>query len=213
MGGSVDAAAAARTLEGAYAVIRSLITTPASATELQMIKGTSFEPASQTSDAMITAWLDIDTYGLVSISEQRRIRDTISAADLQRVAERLFRENSIASVIVGNEEALKAEFAADKIQLVGSAVPGNRAQDQFPPGNADPSSKTATPTGVVPAVSVGPEARSLGPPEDGQQHRCPATSSGSGDCAQPDRRTQIRPWSDASPSVSLAGHAVPVPPR
>ena len=53
MGGSVDAAAAARTLEGAYAVIRSLITTPASATELQMIKSTSFEPASQTSDAMI----------------------------------------------------------------------------------------------------------------------------------------------------------------
>lgn len=152
MGGSVDAAAAARTLEGAYAVIRSLITTPASATELQMIKSTSFEPASQTSDAMIAAWLDIDTYGLVSISEQRRIRDTISAADLQRVAERLFRENSIASVIVGNEEALKAEFAADKIQLVGSAVPGNRAQDQLSPGKADPSSKTATPAGVVPAV-------------------------------------------------------------
>lgn len=118
MGSSVDGASATRTLETAYAVIKSLTSSPASANELEMVKGFSFGLANQTADALANAWLDIDTFGLKPIDEQLKQRTSISAADLQRVAGRLFGSKVIATVIVGDTAQLKAEFAPDGVQLL-----------------------------------------------------------------------------------------------
>ena len=153
MGASVDGAAGAKTLEAAYALIKSLVDTPASPAELEMVKGFSFGLTNQTSDAMVTAWLDIDTYDLPSIAEQLQLRNAISAADLQRVAGRLFKDKSFASVIVGNLEQLKTEFAADKIQLVTDSRPEkNKAAEQSPPKKTDPVHKTPAPPNATPAI-------------------------------------------------------------
>ena len=115
MGSSVNAAAATKTLESAYAVIKSLVNSPASAAELEMVKGFSFGLANQTSETMANAWLDIDTFGLKSIDEQLKLRNSISAAELQRVAGRLFDNKTIATVIVGDTEQLKAEYAPERM--------------------------------------------------------------------------------------------------
>lgn len=149
MGASVDGAAAQKTLEALHLLIKSLISTPASAAELEMLKRSSFGLENQTGDTMMTAWLDIDTYGLAPISEQLRLSNAVSAPDLQRVATRLFNVNSIASVIVGNEEQLKAEFAADKIQLAGTSIPANDKAEQSATKKTAPSSKTPAPASVA----------------------------------------------------------------
>ena len=153
MGASVDGAAAAKTLEAARTVIKSLVDTPASAAELETVKGFSFGLTNQTSDMMATAWLDVDTYDLPSITEQLRLSNAIADADLQRVAARLFNNNPIASVVVGNLEQLKAEFAADKIQLATDSRPErNKAAEQSPPKKIDPVNKTPAPSNATPAI-------------------------------------------------------------
>lgn len=153
MGASVDGAAAQKALEAAHELIKSLMSVPASPAELEATKGFSFGLANQTPDEMTTAWLDIDTFGLPSIAEQLRLSKAISAADLQRVAGRLFGANSVASVIVGNVEQLKAEFAPDKIQLVTNAtLEKNKTTDQPPPMKPSPESKPPAPANMIPAI-------------------------------------------------------------
>jgi zinc protease len=156
MGASVDGAAAKKTLEAALTVVRSLVSTPASPAELELAKGFSFGLANQTADTMARAWLDVDTFGLPSITEQLRLSNAISAADLQRVAGRLFNDTSIASVIVGNVDQLKAEFAPDKIQLVTTSRPEkNKAADQSPSKKPDPERKAPAPTNLTPTIKNG----------------------------------------------------------
>jgi zinc protease len=146
MGASVEGVSAAKTLAAAQAVLKSLINTPATPSELEMVKGFSFGLNNQTPEAMASAWLDVDTYGLPSVSDQLRQSNAISAVDLQRVATRLLGGNSIASVIVGNAEQLKTEFATDKFQLVPN--PGSekgKAAEQLAPKKTTPENKTAAP--------------------------------------------------------------------
>ena len=153
MGVSVDQAATARTLETAQTVVRSLITTPATTAELQMVKSSSLDISNQGLDRMISAWLDIDTYGLAPLTEQQRLRNAISSADLQRVAGRLFDGHPLATVILGNEEQLKAMFAADKVQLASSSGPAkNKAAEQLPPKKPEPKRKSPAQINVVPVI-------------------------------------------------------------
>ena len=153
MGASVDGAVAQKTLAAGVTVLKSLISTPASPAELETAKGFSFALANQNTDTLATAWLEIDTFGLPPIAEQLRLSNSISAADLQRVAGRLFREHSIASVIVGNVDQLKGDFAADKIEIVSKPKPEKeKAADQSPAKKSDPASKAPPPTTTKPAL-------------------------------------------------------------
>jgi predicted Zn-dependent peptidase len=66
------------------------------------------------------AWLDIDTFGLPSISQQMGAISAVSAADLQRVASSLFENTRIASVVIGNSQQLKAMLEPNvKVELMG----------------------------------------------------------------------------------------------
>ena len=53
-------------------------------------------------------WLDIETFKLALSGDQMDVVRNLSAADLQRVAARLFKDAYVATVVVGNYDQLKA---------------------------------------------------------------------------------------------------------
>jgi zinc protease len=135
MGAAVDSTAALKALESGMSVMKSLASTPATPAEIVAAK--NYASSAWTADTR--AWLDIDTFGLPPITEQLLSINALSAADLQRVAIRLFNDNSISSVIVGNVEQLKQAAGARSVRsridsypggmaLPGSAILTNRAR-------------------------------------------------------------------------------------
>ena len=80
-------------LASARKVIESLITTPATAAELDRAKNEVINesvPAATKIEAVADPWLDADTYRLNAIQDQAALLRAVSAADIQRVATRLF---------------------------------------------------------------------------------------------------------------------------
>jgi predicted Zn-dependent peptidase len=57
-------------------------------------------------------WLDINTYKLGSAKAQANSISSLTVADLQRVAGRLFKDAAIARVVVGDAEQLKASLGS-----------------------------------------------------------------------------------------------------
>ncbi len=113
MGTSVPATEAAKALESARTSIRSLIDASPSASELdkarnelsaQLNKGIA-EPA-----ALADTWLDEEIYKIGSTQDMLKMLGKITPQDMQRVANRLFRDAVFASVAVGNETQMRAEF-------------------------------------------------------------------------------------------------------
>lgn len=142
IGASVDSTAAAKTLDNARAVIKSLMETSISAVELLDAK-TAFNSSGlstrqDTAEALANSWLDIHTYGLPAISEQRRLSDALTAADLQRVAVRLFRNTPSASVAVGNSEQLKTLLAPTNQIVLLEDLAKPKAPEQKPTTDSAP---------------------------------------------------------------------------
>lgn len=126
MGAAVDTAAAAQTMESARKVLKSLVDSPVLASELEKARSSAAPPARvlYENEAMANAWLDIEAYALPTIGEQTLAWNSLTPADLQRVAARLFSEAAIATVVVGNAEDLKAKLAPTlKIEVLGEANP------------------------------------------------------------------------------------------
>ena len=111
MGAAVDAQTAADSLANARKVMDSLITTPATAAELERAKteaiGEVSGPLSRP-EAAPDPWLDLDTYHLSSAQDQIALLRSVTPQDIQRVANRLFKDPTIASVIAGDTLPLKA---------------------------------------------------------------------------------------------------------
>ncbi|HEX6284461.1 MAG TPA: hypothetical protein VFZ71_06275, partial [Pyrinomonadaceae bacterium] len=55
-------------------------------------------------------WLDAGTYRLSAVQDQPALLRSVTASDLQRVANRLFKDAAVASVVIGEAEPLKAAF-------------------------------------------------------------------------------------------------------
>ncbi len=123
MGASVHNSLARKALETGRDALKSLIDKPVSATDLQQAKTeviASSTPGLAKPEGIAQAWLDIDTFGLPPINEQILALNTVSAADLERVAARLLRESAITSVAVGNSDQLKAQLEPHiKVELIG----------------------------------------------------------------------------------------------
>jgi hypothetical protein len=147
MGATVNRSEAARTLSAARSVLQSLISAPATAAEFELARNEVILTAAKETgkpEGLADAWLDIDTYKLPTLADQRAVLNKVSIADLQRTAMRLFRDMTIASVVVGNAEQLKAELEPHlKIELLGEIAPKNETKP------APPVGATATP---VPAI-------------------------------------------------------------
>jgi predicted Zn-dependent peptidase len=113
LGASVPNASAAKAISGARDVIRSLAKTGPTALEFEHAREellaeisrqiSQEDPAEATADN----WLLMELYKLMPRADQIR---SLTQADLQRVAGRLFKESAQATIVVGNAELLKSSF-------------------------------------------------------------------------------------------------------
>ena len=110
MGATVTELTAGDSLANARKVLDSLMSTPATAEELERARTEVINEISAVlakPDALPDPWLDADTYRLSTPQDQIALLRSVTAAEVQRVANRLFNKN-IASVVAGESAALKA---------------------------------------------------------------------------------------------------------
>ena len=110
MGAAVTELSVADSLANARKVIDSLMTTAATAAELDRAKNELAGELSTTlakPDALADPWLDADTYRLSAPQDQIASIRAVTASDIQRVANRLFNKTMV-SVVAGESAPLKA---------------------------------------------------------------------------------------------------------
>ena len=111
MGASVNTQAAVDTLANARKVIDSLMTTPATPDELERAKTEVINEVSAVlskPESFPDSWLDMDTYHLSEAQDQIALLRSVTGSDVQRVANRLFKTASVATVLAGETLQLKA---------------------------------------------------------------------------------------------------------
>ncbi len=140
MGASVRAGDAARALETGRAVLKDLYTVTPTAAELAHARSEAvalLEKQNERPETIADAWLDRDTFKTGSLADQTRAIGSLTPADLQRVATRLFREAPVATVAIGSAERLRAELErTGKVELAGqsaAAADAKQNQKQEPP--------------------------------------------------------------------------------
>jgi len=110
MGAAVTDLTVADSLANARKVIDSLMSTPPTTAELERAKTDVMAELSTTltkPDALPDPWLNADTYHLSAPQDQLGLLRAVTAADVQRVANRLFNK-TIVSVVAGETAPLKA---------------------------------------------------------------------------------------------------------
>ena len=110
MGATVTELSAVDSLANGRKVLDSLMSTPATAEELERARTEVINEISANlakPDALPDPWLDADTYRLSTPQDQIALLRSVTASEVQRVANRLFNKN-IASVVAGESAALKA---------------------------------------------------------------------------------------------------------
>src|SRR6185503_10532390 len=122
-GASVDSLLAGKALISAKEVMQSFASSPVSPAELEQAKTEAIAAVNKelsNADGIAAAWLDGDTYALPSMAERMRTLNAITASDIQRAASRLVRDNTFASVVVGNADVLKAQLERyGKVESMG----------------------------------------------------------------------------------------------
>ena len=144
MGTTVDHLLAAKTLAAAQEIVKQLARNPVPAADLDQAKAdllASLNKEAGDPDRIAEGWLDMDTYGVDSSNEQIRRLNSITSADLQRTAGRLFNDGGYASVIVGNAELVKTQLEPlGKVEVMGAIDPKTeRGTDQDKSKIAAPS--------------------------------------------------------------------------
>jgi len=110
MGAGVTDLTVADSLANARKVLDSLMTTPATAAELERAKNEVINELTTLlakPDAVADPWLDAGTYQLSAPQDQIALLRAVMASDVQRVANRLFNK-TIVSVVAGETAPLKA---------------------------------------------------------------------------------------------------------
>jgi zinc protease len=127
MGSAVDTLLAAKTLNQAREVMKSLIEVAITTDELAQAKSElSAQRAKELvrSEGIARVWLDADTFGIQSNPFASLAIDSVSSTDLQRVATRLFKDAPVASIVVGDAKQLRAALEPTiKIELMGEVEP------------------------------------------------------------------------------------------
>ncbi len=116
-GASVPTSAAAKAISAAQDVMRILAQDGPTTTDLSWVPASSLWMSHRPSQAetLADSWLDSETYK-VSTSNLSLDPSRITAADIQRVATRLFKDASPATVVVGDADQLKSAFGS-KVEL------------------------------------------------------------------------------------------------
>jgi zinc protease len=111
MGASVNTDKTGDALANAKKVLESLQLTPATVAELERAKSevvNELTAATTKTEMVPDPWLDAATYRLSAIQDQAALLRSVTAADIQRVANRLLKNATVASVVTGESAQLKA---------------------------------------------------------------------------------------------------------
>lgn len=144
VGTSVPARFAAQALEATRAVAVGLAASPVSAAELENARRAALNALAERKgrpEALADEWLDATTYN-ATLADDERALNTLTAADVQRVAARLFGgEGKLASVVAGDAAQLQSDLA----RLVGGVEVAG-ANTTAPPASAsDPKTPSKRP--------------------------------------------------------------------
>jgi zinc protease len=143
MGAAVNDMTIADTLAKARKVIDSLMTTPATAEELERAKTeviNELSPIITRPEALADPWLDADTYHLSAPQDQIALLRSVTGSEVQRVANRLFNK-TIVSVVAGETAPLKAalqgRYQYEVLGEIASPAPTPKPSAK-PAGNVNP---------------------------------------------------------------------------
>ena len=117
-------ASASKAVSAAQDVMRKLSQAPPAADELERARsmvGAQLSQQLSQPAGLAEAWLDVDTFKSPRPSTVSTLLSSYTAADVQRVATRLFKDAPVATIIVGNSEQLKAQFP-DNVKTNASPV-------------------------------------------------------------------------------------------
>jgi zinc protease len=139
MGATVTEMTVADSLANARRVIETLMTTPATAAELDRAKNELIAEQSTLlakPDALADPWLDADTYRLSAPRDQIALLRSVTPSDIQRVANRFFNK-TIVSVVAGESAPLKAALQGRyQYEVLGEiAAPAPSQKPPIKPAN------------------------------------------------------------------------------
>jgi zinc protease len=110
VGGSTPNASAPKAMAAAQNILQALAQTGPTVAELENARAALIADINRRASQPETTaetWLDIDIYKLASANAQASAVSSLTVADLQRVAGRLFKEAFVVRVVVGDAEQLK----------------------------------------------------------------------------------------------------------
>ncbi|MDT4895256.1 MAG: zinc protease [Acidobacteriota bacterium] len=123
MGASVPTSEAARTLAKARDVLNTLMKSGVAPDLLERVRSEAIAELTKQLDrpeSLADLWLDADTFQLASFDERLRQLKSVTAADLVRTANRLFKDAPVVSVAAGNAARLKADLErGGKVEVLG----------------------------------------------------------------------------------------------
>lgn len=125
---SATAGTAAKATTSAQDVIKSLIQAGPTAQEVETAKSavSNLLLADFAQPGMMAArWLDVDTFKAPRPSIVATQLRSLTPADVQRVAARLFKDVAMATVVVGNSEQLKTTFTSN-VEIKSTVVPDTK---------------------------------------------------------------------------------------
>ena len=111
LGASVPAASASKAISAAQQIIQSLVQTGPTAAELESARGEMLAEMSRRAaqpESIADLWLDVDAFKLAPLNGQINSVRSLTVADIQRVAGRLFKDPAWATIVVGDAEQLKS---------------------------------------------------------------------------------------------------------
>lgn len=142
LGASVSNASASKAVSAAQQTIRLLAQTGPTGAELDRARSEMLSDLTRrTSQPEMIAglWLDLDTYKLAPLHTQISSIQGLTVQDVQRVAARLFKDASPATIVVGDADQLKSGFVGSvEVQSEKSDV---KAATDVVPTKAPPVKK------------------------------------------------------------------------
>jgi zinc protease len=125
-GASAPTATASKALASAQQLMKALAQSPPTIEEVERARNeilSGLSSRTSQTDSVADLWLDIETFKLTSHESQSNVIRSITPADVQRVAGRLFKDASPATVVVGNSALLRSGFDR-AIEVRGEAAVG-----------------------------------------------------------------------------------------
>lgn len=132
---SAPTASAAKATVAAQDIIRSLIQTGPTAQEVENARAlllTQLSSELSQPDTMAARWLDVDTFKSPRPSVIVTIVRSLTQGDIQRVASRLLKDVSVATVVVGNSEQVKPLFTGN-VEIKSAAAPDAKPKESVAP--------------------------------------------------------------------------------